>query len=874
MAWPPVVASWNVLKSNSVSNIKTGLSGLMSRGADIICLQEMSDDGTHSSIRSYMQSKGFYCISNNNNVPIYIRSKTYAVQEEHDVLVVNGPHTVENGTAGTSFGDKHMNWMRLRCTANNKMCYIINVHLYPGIDGGGGIFKASAPLRVYWANVQINAMVALANSQRATKAPVFVTGDHNLNYYSTGSLTKRMTAIGFTANWQTLGKKATHTVRTIDYVWSSNTKATYQTVPGKYGSDHSAVLVKHGVTAATPIKAPNPADPSVSYGAVSGSSSLALVTNRVTRRTNIYDLYVMGIKLKANIAEAVTEANITGGFGQVTQLTMTVLDPTWQILNTGLFNIGTSVRYQSIYLLVSSIATKMVAGQRALEIVARPASVAALKKRTGSKVMTNASPSDFIAAECKAIGAKYNIQSSAKRAQVARDLPAAGEVYDVTNRPSSWTTFQRLADELGYICFEVSGMIHFGKPSYFLAAGRSKPMDINWNKSVTGSATTLAEAMPEVTKSEDSTEGVTMSAILPPERIPQAPLGRVVRLTGMSSFNGYYLINSVSFDIAGVSNRLQINAATAIDAIPAGTTSTTTSTSTVIKQPPAGKYAGRSISSSQMANAVIIYKEAIKAGVGTRGATAGIMTAIVEANLLNPNYGDRDSLGSFQQRATWASAASRMKVNESAARFFAAMKRVSNYKTMALGTLCQKIQVSAFGSRYAVQQATATAIVAAIVKNSTTTSSTTTTTRSTTGVKYPVGPSNSKRASDMVTWALSRVGISKYVFGATRVTSNTDLRVFDCSSLVRWACARVGVYMPYNTRDQEPYLKGSGGHSVTLSKAKTVRGALLYYPGAHVAISLGNGKTVEAANPKTGVKVGSASWSKYRTAYTIDALIY
>src|SRR5919202_951967 len=42
-----------------------------------------------------------------------------------------------------------------------------------------------------------------------------------------------------------------------------------------------------------------------------------------------------------------------------------------------------------------------------------------------------------------------------------------------------------------------------------------------------------------------------------------------------------------------------------------------------------------------------------------QAAVIGIMTAMQESTLRNLHYGDRDSLGLFQQRAAWASAAER-----------------------------------------------------------------------------------------------------------------------------------------------------------------------------------------------------------------------
>lgn len=72
---------------------------------------------------------------------------------------------------------------------------------------------------------------------------------------------------------------------------------------------------------------------------------------------------------------------------------------------------------------------------------------------------------------------------------------------------------------------------------------------------------------------------------------------------------------------------------------------------------------------------------------------------------------DHDSIGLFQQRASiYKNIACDMGAACSAGQFFTEMKRVSGWKTMAVGTLCQKVQRSAFPDRYAKQVSLATKV--------------------------------------------------------------------------------------------------------------------------------------------------------------------
>jgi len=111
-------------------------------------------------------------------------------------------------------------------------------------------------------------------------------------------------------------------------------------------------------------------------------------------------------------------------------------------------------------------------------------------------------------------------------------------------------------------------------------------------------------------------------------------------------------------------------------------------------------------------------------GVGRHGCEAAIATCLVESSLImyannavpaslqyhHDRIGsDHDSIGLFQQRASiYKNIACDMEAGCSAGQFFAEMKRVKGWQTMAVGTLCQKVQRSAYPDRYAKQVGTAT----------------------------------------------------------------------------------------------------------------------------------------------------------------------
>ena len=126
----------------------------------------------------------------------------------------------------------------------------------------------------------------------------------------------------------------------------------------------------------------------------------------------------------------------------------------------------------------------------------------------------------------------------------------------------------------------------------------------------------------------------------------------------------------------------------------------------------------------------------------------------------------------------------------------------------------------------------------------------------------------------VVQLALAQQG-DRYVANAEASITDPNPTAFDCSELVEWACGRAGVQptMPDGSWIQQRWCK-SNGTILTVEQAIATRGALLFKhrdeagnpvdpgptcpPKAHVAISLGDGHTIEAMGRDYGVLVASA----------------
>lgn len=114
------------------------------------------------------------------------------------------------------------------------------------------------------------------------------------------------------------------------------------------------------------------------------------------------------------------------------------------------------------------------------------------------------------------------------------------------------------------------------------------------------------------------------------------------------------------------------------------------------------------------------------------------------------------------------------------------------------------------------------------------------------GADVAVAPEDAGRLGTVVSAALSRVGGS-YVHGAE------GLRNFDCSGLTMWAYAKMGISLPHSAR-----IQSGMGRAVSTSSLQP--GDLIFYysPVSHVAMYIGGGRIVHAANPRVGIQTASA----------------
>ncbi|MEY9860565.1 cell wall-associated NlpC family hydrolase [Catenulispora sp. GAS73] len=261
-----------------------------------------------------------------------------------------------------------------------------------------------------------------------------------------------------------------------------------------------------------------------------------------------------------------------------------------------------------------------------------------------------------------------------------------------------------------------------------------------------------------------------------------------------------------------------------------------------------------SLSAAQLANAQIIAQVGMNMRVPAPGETIAIATALQESGLQNLNYGDRDSLGLFQQRPSqgWGSPAQILTPTYAAQQFYSRLLQVPGWRSMSTTDAAQAVQRSGFPDAYAKWQDEAQALATAF------TGASKCTPEDSSDITVAAGAANAARYHipvglpapivTAISFALAQIG-KPYIWGGTGPDG------WDCSGLMMMAYRAAGIAIP----------RGSVAQStVGLPVYDTnhlLPGDLLFVPGSdgtvtapgHVGMYLGQGILVEA--PHSGLNV-------------------
>jgi hypothetical protein len=118
----------------------------------------------------------------------------------------------------------------------------------------------------------------------------------------------------------------------------------------------------------------------------------------------------------------------------------------------------------------------------------------------------------------------------------------------------------------------------------------------------------------------------------------------------------------------------------------------------------------------QAENASLIAAIGVRRDLPARAVSIALATAFQESKILNLDYGDRDSLGIFQQRPSqgWGTPEQIRDPEYATETFFDALVEVDGYEDMPIHDAAQAVQRSADGSAYEVHETPARVLASAL----------------------------------------------------------------------------------------------------------------------------------------------------------------
>jgi hypothetical protein len=114
--------------------------------------------------------------------------------------------------------------------------------------------------------------------------------------------------------------------------------------------------------------------------------------------------------------------------------------------------------------------------------------------------------------------------------------------------------------------------------------------------------------------------------------------------------------------------------------------------------------------------ASIIVGVSVKRGLPPRAATIALTTAYQETGIRNLDYGDRDSVGLFQQRPSqgWGTEKQLMDPYYATNKFYNALVKIKNWSTRDITKVAQAVQRSAYPEAYRDHEADARVVASAL----------------------------------------------------------------------------------------------------------------------------------------------------------------
>ena len=290
---------------------------------------------------------------------------------------------------------------------------------------------------------------------------------------------------------------------------------------------------------------------------------------------------------------------------------------------------------------------------------------------------------------------------------------------------------------------------------------------------------------------------------------------------------------------------------------------------------PAGGTPGQPVAgfaNDQLHNAALIVAAGAELSAPQRAQVIAVATAMQESGLRNLTYGDRDSLGLFQQRANWGPVTVREDPKASAHLFYAHLLAIPGWQAMPLTQAAQLVQASALPDAYSKWEAKADLVVGATL------GITCQPTAPPAGTVPGLPPVTDPQIQTVLARATAQIGVP-YAWGGGSASGPTQgisdgggaadragdshKTGFDCSGLMVYAFSGIGITMPHQTQAIWATFPPPITDRAQIRPGDMIMLSANGQPSGidHVGLYLGNGHVVDAPESGTTVRVEPNIWA-------------
>lgn len=262
-----------------------------------------------------------------------------------------------------------------------------------------------------------------------------------------------------------------------------------------------------------------------------------------TRSPKVDRLRVAGQKLKAELAELVTEVACDYGTESLAELRVVVADPALRFIRTPLATFNTTLTLDTEKWSVGAVEAALTGDDLStVTIAARSPLARTLRRKYKVSDTKKVSPSQWVTARVKSAGGTAVCQQSSKELDISQ---RGGD-----QRQSELDVITGLASELDWAWVEHSNTFYFGSRFWAWQGGAGTPTwPVTWKTKSNSDAIALNWAVSD----DNADEFATVDLELPYEAGERMRPWHRIRLRGAGVVDGTWLVESVAVTHDGIS---------------------------------------------------------------------------------------------------------------------------------------------------------------------------------------------------------------------------------------------------------------------------------------------------------------------------------